>query len=148
MSVKKKRTELLAALVGGSVVANDHSYAMILGELNEVYRVHSVEPPRRRYLLQVLHSTRALDSTLKAFVNYHGCPVNGNSLRPYLDALANHKLGHLGNLPEKSRKRFVEAIVYKRNRYMHEAGATPTTEQEISIIISEMESCLSMVFAL
>lgn len=148
MSVKKRRTDLLAALVGGSVVANDSGYTMILFELNEVYRVHSVEPPRRRYLLQVLHGTRALDSTLKVFVAHHGCPVAGSALGPYLTALANHRLGHLGNLPENSRKRFMRSIVDRRNRYMHEAGAMPATEQEISIVISEMESCLSMVLSL
>lgn len=149
MSVKKKRTDLLAALVGGSVVANGGGYTMILFELNEVYRVHSVEPPRRRYLLQVLHGTRALDSTLKVFVAHHGCPVTGSpALGSYLTALTNHKLGHLGNLPENSRKRFMKSIVGKRNRYMHEAGAMPATEQEISIVISEMESCLSMVLSL
>ena len=148
MSVKKKRIDTLAALVGGSVVATDNSYAMILGELNEVYRVHSVEPPRRRYLLQVLHGTRALDSTLKAFVAHHGCPTSGNALGRYLGALVNHNLSHLGNLPERSRQRFLRSIVDKRNRYMHEAGTMPATEQEISIIISEMESCLSIVFSL
>jgi hypothetical protein len=47
--------------------------SVLQAEFNEVYGVRKIRRASRRRLLEVLHSTRALDSTLKAFINHHGC---------------------------------------------------------------------------
>jgi len=40
------------------------------------------------------------------------------------------------------------SIVNIRNRYMHEAGAFPTTQGQISSLLSEMQACLTQAFRL
>ncbi len=80
--------------MAGTSIANDPDYPSILGELNEVVSANKVSKKNRMWLLQVLHSTRALDSALAAFVRQRPIdPLPGqtsDSLLRYLYLLANH----------------------------------------------------------
>ena len=150
MSIYRRRVETIRALVAGSVVArNAPMYGLIDQELQEVYNVVRVPQLHRRRLLQVLHTTRSLDSGLAEFVRYHQLPHPGRSLGQYLTALSrNNAHTLLAPLPGGARARYQVSIVNVRNRYMHEAGAFPATDGEIMTLLSEMDACLVQVLSL
>ena len=148
MSDHRRRIRALQALVAGSILASDSLYPQIDEEFAEVYRVRLVRRRNRRRLLQVLHSTRALDSSLKVFVTIFGLSPRNPSLGAYLWELTNHNQSRLGNLPEADRRRYQSEIVDLRNEFMHEAGAFPPDDQQIKVLLSDMHSCLCQVLSL
>lgn len=150
MSVYQRRVNTIRALVAGSVIStNPALLARIDQELQEVYRVVRVPQLPRRRLLQVLHTTRSLDSGLAFFLQHHAVPHPGRALGSYLRALVQNA-GHpvLAPLPVGARTHYQASIVDVRNRYMHEAGAFPGTDGEIMTLLSEMDACLAQVLSL
>jgi hypothetical protein len=137
---------------GTSYLAADPSLPNIQSEFAEVYAVRRVRRATRRRILEVLHSTRALDTTLRAFVGYHGCRSPGKplptSLGQYLYALRDHTVAGLSRFTEAHRRHFTLTISNPRNRYMHEAGAFPTADLDIQTLLSEMDACLAAVLRL
>lgn len=87
----------------------------------------------------MLHSTRALDTSLKEYLASQGIPSSGPSLGSYLYALANHSILAIAKLPKSDQQRYQLKIVDERNRYMHQAGACPASDAEIRILLSEHE---------
>ena len=149
MSGHRRRVRTLQALVGSiPCVALHPSGTAIQVEFSEVHRARRVRKAERRRLLEVLHSTRALDSTLSVFVSHHGCSTGGRSARSlgaYLRALESHAVPTLGRLPSALRWHFQSTIADPRNKYMHEAGAAPATDGDLVALLSEMHSCLAAV---
>jgi hypothetical protein len=148
MAGHRKRIATLQALVVGTPalapVAN-----VVLPELSEVYSSRKVQHGNRKRLLQVLHSTRALDSSLSQFTSYHQCRGRARSLGQYLRCLVNHASPTLRySLPDLLRRRYQAAIVDRRNDYMHRAGAFPMTDGEVAQLLSNMDDCLSIVVGL
>jgi hypothetical protein len=148
MSDYKHRIEAMNTLLGGSVVAGSNAFADIEAEFQEVYRVRWVIPRQRRRLLQILHSTRALDSALAAFVAHHGLIPKGKSLGGYVSILAAHTSNALDVLTKREKQHYQTAIVNRRNLYLHEAGKFPADEGEILDLLAEMQGCLARVLAL
>jgi hypothetical protein len=149
----KARVRTLQALVAGMpCIAAHPNLPSIKSEFAEVYAVRKVRRATRRRILEVLHSTRALDTTLATFVGHHGCRMTGNrapkSLGQYLYALRDHTISGLGQLTEPHRHRFNSNIAAPRNRYMHEAGAFPALDSDLQQLLSEMDTCLTVVFRL
>ena len=149
MSGYSRRVQTVRALVAGSVIAaNTIQMTAIDLELEEAAKTVRIPQPSRRRLLQVLHTTRALDSSLREFLAVHQVPP-GNSLGSYLKRLRdNNAHPVIAPLPAASRTRFQTRIVDLRNRYMHEAGAFPATKGETMQLLSEMHECLVEVLAL
>lgn len=150
MSAYKRRVDTLKALVAGSVIGTHSAEnTLIEEEFDEAGSTMRVPQLRRRKLLQVLHTTRALDSALKCFLTHHGIPLGGRSLGSYLTGLKNNA-GHttLSPLLEVSRLRYQTNIADPRNQYMHQAGAYPNTDGDIMTLVSEMHACLTEVLAL
>lgn len=146
----RARVRTLQALVAGTQCLAAHpQHSAIQAEFSEVYAVRRIRRSARRRLLEVLHSTRALDTTLAAFVTHHGCRMsNGKvpkALGQYLYALRDHSVGGLGTLAEAHRKQFQTGITNRRNRYMHEAFAFPVTDVEVRSLLAEMDNCLTVV---
>jgi hypothetical protein len=156
MSDHKSRVTTIQAILTGTPVSNAPNYTVIRGELNDVMSAKRIADVKRRQLLQVLHSTRALDSALSAFIGQRWSslmpPVPPNprrSLGGYLVWLSTHtETGRIARLPIASQSRYQRTIVDIRNRYMHEAGATPRNDAEIDRLLSEMQLCISQVVAL
>ncbi len=152
MTGHTSRVRTMQALVASlGVLASGQSVGTVQTELGEISRTRRVRAGARRRLLQVIHASRALDTLLKEFVRYHGCnPRKGtpNSLGSYLVALEEHSVTGLGNLHRNQRKRFQRVIVDPRNKYTHEAGATPATDAELAMFLSEIDACLAAVAAL
>lgn len=148
MSTTKKRIDTINAIVTGSSIANEHECNLVLGEFNEVYRCTKISQKNRKHLLQVLHSTRGLDSALSAFVRINSLHVQVPALGGYLKSLTEHSNPALNSLSQAERSRFQREIVNIRNKYMHEAGSFPNQEQVVTNLLSEMHACLSRVTAL
>lgn len=150
----KSRVRTLQALIlGSSALATSPLMPHIQAEFAEVHAVRKIRRANRRRLLEVLHSTRALDTTLSAFVGFHGCrnPKSTGlpkSLGQYLNALHFHQSAGLRTITALQRSHFQKQIVDPRNRYMHEAGAYPTADVELQSLLSEMDTCLSVVLRL
>ena len=148
MSFQKSRVDAIRALLAGSQsVSKSSNFTAIVTEWDEVKSLSSIALLRRRHLLAVLHSTRALDDTLKAFVKYHKLSSTpskslGNSLKFLQDAPP-------GTLTSAftMRSHFQNTIANVRNRYMHEAGAYPNSDYEVRTLIAEMEHCVTVVLA-
>jgi hypothetical protein len=150
MSFHFRRIQAIHAVVAGSVVSRSVSYAKIRDEFSEVAKDGRIVNRNRRFLLQVLHSTRALDTSLAELINQYGIINNARSLGAYLKVFSSTSFGALGHarLPSAKVTYYQNAIVNKRNQYMHSAGAVPANNDEIRILLSEMQACLFEIFAL
>ena len=150
MSSHLRRIKTLQALIAGSVaVPAKPQYSMIQDEYAQVVGAKNVSGRNRRRLLQIVHSTRALDTCLQVFTAFYGCSPQQPSLGGYLRQLGGHGSTTLkGALSTAHRSRFQKTIVDVRNRFMHEAGAYPQSDQEVGALLSEMQSCLVEVLSL
>ncbi|MFN7992729.1 MAG: hypothetical protein U0Q18_03970 [Bryobacteraceae bacterium] len=150
MSTLNRRLQTMKAIVHASaeLSANAAMCSRVCDEFDEAVRVSAVTAEGRRRLLQILHSTRALDTALKAFVQHHARQAKKPSLGGYLKALTQHGVVGLRKLPPPRQSQYQQRIVNPRNKYMHEAGAAPTDHHEILALLSEMQSCLAEVTAL
>jgi hypothetical protein len=149
LSFHKSRVDTIRALLAGSpTVSHQHRFKAICDELEEVKDLIHITNLRRRHLLAVLHSSRALDDALKAFLA--GMGLNpGSSLGNSLTRLRDTAPGVLaGTFTSQMRDKFQKSIVEVRNRYMHESGAYPNSDQAIRTLLSEIEHCISIVLAL
>src|SRR3712207_6360345 len=110
----------MQAVIAGSHIPSSEAQ-IVIREFEEVVRAERVRQVPRRLLLQVLHSTRALDSGLTSLIRAAGAVPN-NSLGRMLQQL--ELTGIHGNaLPVGTASFFQSRVVNVRNRYMHEAGA-------------------------
>jgi hypothetical protein len=148
MIIHTRRIQAIQTLLVGSALSTSPSFAVINSEFAEVIRTKRVRQNRRRQLLGILHSTRALDSALKAFTTLHSITVHTSSLGGYLRALEIHTRPGMSQLPNAQRRQFQSNIVNVRNRYMHEAGAYPANDAEIQTLLSEMDNCLITILSL
>jgi hypothetical protein len=155
VGIHRSRIRTLQAVIAGVPCLNAHpKHAAIQQELADVHRVRRIRQAARRRLLEVLYGTRALDTTLAAFVGHHGCLPKPKGHKPasppkslggYLYALEQHQVVGLSQLTKAQRHRFQTNIASTRNRYMHEAAAVPTSDIEVQVLLSEMEACLVAV---
>ncbi len=152
MSVHKSRIRTLQALIAGAhCIANSSIYPILFDEIKEIYLVRKVRKCGRRRLMEMLHSFRMLDTMLKTFVQHHGCRSGSSvphAMGPYLRALQQHNNPTLGNLTAAQVSHYQANIINKRNLYLHEAGAFPVNDHEVSIMISEIHSCMVIVLGL
>ena len=148
MSDSKRRVRFMQSLVAGSPVSGTGKHADIQAEFDEVLLARRVLKRSRKRLLQVLHSTRALDSTLKEFTDLHGCPPRTPSLGSYLYELTSGNCPSLKQISKGERRHYQTKIVDLRNRYMHEAGLMPVNDSDVLTLLAEMEACLQRVLSL
>lgn len=149
MSVHSRRVAAIQALVVGSpALSAPGLIPRIVAEFREVGLCRAVHSRNRRRVLQILHSTRALDSALKGFAAHHACTARPPSLGGYLRAFCRPVPGVTGQLSSADYLTFRQRIVDRRNHYMHEAGAFPATDTEVMTLLSDMHHCLTTVLAL
>jgi hypothetical protein len=151
--VHKARVRTLQALASGTPSLAAHPRLPdIQAEFGEVYAVRKVRRADQRRLMEVLHSTRALDTALAVFVDHHGClPSNGRKptgLGQYLYALRDHSVSGLSRLAEGHRQRFNAAIARPRNRYLHQAATFPASDAETQVLLAEMAALVTVVIRL
>jgi hypothetical protein len=150
VSLHKRRIRTIQAIVSSiPCIAGHAKQQAIADEFGEVHLVRKIRRDTRRRILEVLHSTRALDTTLSAFVGHHGCLPRGgrtpSNLGAYLIALRDHTVSGLSSLNETQRSHFQKVIVRVRNAYMHEAGALPQNDSDVHVLLAEMQACIAIV---
>jgi hypothetical protein len=135
----EKRVKTLQVLVGSHrSLRGSSKLSNIVGELNRITASDKL-PQGNGALLAVLHTTRALDTTLSEIVAFKGWKPRVPALGDYLTEFKKHKC-----LSDDEKDLYQKSIVKKRNKYMHEAGAMPS-KLEADKILSEMHACMSIV---
>jgi hypothetical protein len=117
--------------------------AQVEHELVELEHCDRVMPEKRKRLLQVLHATRALDTTLGEVLVQNGISSPPMSLGPRLRQLAHIPSGTRGHLSQSAIQGYVAAISTGRNKYAHRANAFPSSTLEVDRIVSEVGACLA-----
>jgi len=149
----KTRIKTLRVLLHGNNVMKDSArISLIIGELECVKAAKKISDEPRGRLLQILHATRALDSSLRSFIE-ESCayltvpiiPPIDYSLGSYLVWFVNHDIPSIPKMQESQRLGFQNRIVKERNRYVHQAGAFPSNDGEVAQLLTEMDTCLSIV---
>lgn len=152
MSNQKNRIKMIRVLLEGSVdLGFTAECSIIAGEFENVLSVVKNSKKSNNLLMQVLFSTRALDTSLKTFIrekcNCWGMvDPNDHSLGAYLTWLANDPNG-VAILNESERQYYQREIVDRRNKYMHKAGEFPRNKSEINKLLITMENCLAQVLS-
>lgn len=106
-----------------------------------------VSNPQQQLLNKVLHTTRAMDTGMRSFLEINGVIPSGFSMGDYLADLRKGKAGKFTRLSGGLSTRIKESVVDKRNRYMHAAGAFPTkreTEQIAEDVASYLQTILNL----
>lgn len=139
MSGYPARVRTMRVLVDSNPILKSNAMlTAITGELNSIERA-TRNPVDHRWLLTLLHTTRALDTTLRQLCNHKGWTDPAKkSLGSYLISLGQH-------LPTLRAQfsGFQRSVADPRNKYIHPAGATPT-RQEFDRLLAEMHSCMSL----
>ena len=108
--------ETLRLLVAqNSLLSQSAKLTALYSELNRLLAIRTAKHDSR-WLLSVLHTTRALDTTLSELLTAKRWGA-GTNLNAHLKVLAQHNVVTAGELAA-----FRKEIVHKRNKYMHEAG--------------------------
>lgn len=152
----KKRINTINTLIAGSDIQYSPNFASIILEFQETDNCKKIRKINRKYITMILHSTRALDSSMAYFLQHNSIRNyrNGNraitarSIGQYIDALALHNNNQLNRITQQERTNYKNRIANIRNNFMHTAGAYPTNSNEVNNLLSEMHSLLSRMFTL
>jgi plasmid stabilization system protein ParE len=142
------RSKTIDVVIAGSGVARS---AKVKQQLEREWKAlgdsSRIGRPRREFL-QVIHTSRLLDSFLAAFLRHYSVQFpQPRSIGSYLKGLRDHSRPTIGNLPEHRRKHHQVNVVNVRNVFMHEAGAFPTKKQADELM-SSMHVCILEIAAL
>lgn len=102
---------------------------------------------RQQLLNKVLHTTRAMDTGMRTFLEINDVIPSGHSMGNYLTDLRKGKMGKFTRLSGGLSDRIQSDVVDKRNKYMHAAGAFPTkreTEQIAEDVASYLQTILNL----
>jgi hypothetical protein len=138
---RKKRIDTLRILISGhQALSNSIRLTDITGELNRISASGRL-PRRSGWLLAVLHTTRALDTTLGEILFTKGWDPNRTS-----KSLGSHltRLNRNAILTQAQRTHYQAKVVDERNKYMHQAGAIPS-KIDADAILAEMDACITHV---
>lgn len=140
----RKRVDALKALVISAMPAGDAT--VVNDEFERVCQSGMIRLPSRRWLLEVIHSCRALDTGLQTYVRQQ----TGHAVRSIGGALAEARdHGIHGNfLPIPSFDTHNAAVARVRNHFMHQAGAFPVSPTEVERLLDDMNSCLHEILLL
>lgn len=145
MSARKARHKTMQALVRGSrLFGANPDLNHVDNELGDLGRCNSLQPVRRQRFLQIMHATRALDTTLTVVLTSAGL-VPRHGIGKMLHQLPSLPRTTQGYLSQSAKTSFVTGICPTRNRYAHKAGAFPTSQREVDIVVSEIHACMAAV---
>lgn len=150
---RSKIIETFQFLLKGYPGMDPVELARIEQEFKELVGVSGVKPVRRRMLLEVVHSCRALESTMGAFITSMGIatPEKEKSLGKYLNVLASSKAithGLAAKIDPHSQLRYQELVTKVRNNMMHRADAYPINEDHLDGFLSVVDAWMNHVILL
>jgi hypothetical protein len=126
----------------------------VTDEFDQLLHLSSVNPQRRRMLLEIVHACRALESTLDVMLGHFGIVIadKDKSLGKFLNTFNSAAVVGPGKLVDKidghSKIRYQELVTKVRNNMMHRAGAYPKTEKDLDGFMSVVHGWLSHLMAL
>ena len=106
-----------------------------------------VSSQQQQLLNKVLHTTRAMDTGMRTFLEINEVTPSGYSMGNYLSDLRKGKTGKFSRLSGGLSDRIQEKVVDQRNKYMHAAGAYPTkrdTEQIAEDVASYLQTIINL----
>lgn len=151
MSDHRARIDLVNLLVGHGNRIPTTACTVVKAEFDAVCTAHAVPTEPARWLLQIVHACRGLDTYLSTFIrsqnynNWHSATGLGGYLYRLKDGIGNPPTHRL---PENDRQHFQDEIVDTRNRFFHNAGVYPSDLREVRELLAEMEACLLEVCTL
>jgi hypothetical protein len=148
MPNESTRINTLIALITGSGSVSAAALADIKTELHEIIAANRVSPQHRKFILKILHTTRSVDSTLKAFLTTYHVVGTKHSIGSYLHQLERNTSPSLHRISSSERAHYQEEIAKVRNDHMHNANRYPRTERKVNELINEMHALMARVFAL
>lgn len=144
MKTIDNRIDTITTLISSSIISrNGLARNIIIGEFQEIKRCKTVNPKSRKLILSVLHSTRALDSSLKEYCSSQGILLMRNHKRANTLGQYLHQIKSSGKISDSKRRFYQKEIVDERNKYMHEAGLFPNDDNKVFTLISHMHTCIS-----
>lgn len=147
MSTQRNRINTIVAIMNSNPAISRANFVTLKAEFEQVIQVDTIAPMTRKNLFKVLHTTRALDSTLQCIVGHYGLGTI-HSLGPLIDRFCNHTHPTLGKMFQSECNRYKRSIADMRNQHLHTAGSYPRTEGEVTNLISEMQSLISRALSL
>lgn len=139
--VSGKRIDTLRMIIGSHpTLVSDARTGDVIRELQRVIDTKRISGGDR-WLLQVLHTTRALDTCLARIIAQHRWAVTTPSLGGYL-----RELRDKGVIVEHQRHHWQNSLVGPRNLYMHSANMMPL-QHTADGLLDEMDACMSIVLA-
>lgn len=147
-ATQKDRINTIIAIINSCPSLTNANVNKLRTEFKQVIDVDIITPPRRRQLLKILHSTRALDSTLRAILDHYHIRNGKHSIGQYIDQFTNHTLATIGRLTPSERIKYHREIANIRNTHLHNADSYPRNDSEVYRLISEMHALITRVTSL
>jgi len=145
MPTQQDRINTIIAIVNSSPSLTNANINKLKTEFRQVIEVDAIAPPRRKHILKILHSTRALDSTLKAILDHYHIRNGKHSIGQYITQFTVHTNPALGKLSASERAKYQREIADIRNTHLHNADSYPRNDSEVFQLISEMQALITRV---
>jgi hypothetical protein len=147
-TTQQNRINTIIAIINSSPSLTSTNVNKLKTEFRQVIAVDTIAPPKRKHILKILHSTRALDSTLKAILDHYHIRNGKHSIGQYITQFTNHTLTTLGKLSPSERAKYQREIADIRNTHLHNADSYPRNDSEVYQLISEMQALITRVTSL
>lgn len=138
----KKRIKTIQILVSSSVPMSRDKID-INEDLQKVIKINNIRPLKRRHILAIFFSSRAIDTALKCFLDYHSIRGRHYSIGKYIDKLCNNNNSNIQKMGTNEKYYYKRRIADVRNRFLHKANTYPSGHHEVNTLIAEIESLLS-----
>ena len=154
MGKKNKKLAESVALQLISLCKDDNNLQqkaeIVKREFDRVIEIETIIRRQPQLMLnKVLHSTRAMDSGMRTFLELFDARPDHHqfAMGPYLSQLKKGKNGCFGRLNGDLANRIQKAVVDKRNKFLHASGQYHT-KKEAEQIVSDVESYLQTILNL
>lgn len=147
-ATQQDRISTIIAIINSNVALTSANVNKLKTEFRQVIEVDAVNPVKRKNILKILHSTRALDSTLKLILDYHRIRNGKFSIGQYITQLTIHTNASLGTLSQSERAKYQRTIADVRNTHLHTADSYSRNYSDVYDLISEMQSLITRVTSL
>lgn len=146
MSSRSREAQTLRAIVRSSErFASDQQRDAVAEELTQFLNSARLQPLDRRRLLQFIHVSRALETTLLgACQSRHLPPPSVPSMVAYLNQLVGCSPAAL---PQAVRDNCKARVADVRNRLAHAAGAYPAGDLQLASGFDAARACLALLLA-
>lgn len=148
MSTQQNRINTIIALINSHSAFGTNVMNKLKREFGQAIAVDIVSPPQRRNLLKILHSTRALDTSLKTFLDHYNIRNGKHSIGQFLIQLETHTNAGIGNLTSSEKSKYQRTIANVRNDHLHNADSYPRNDSAVYQVISEMQALITRVTTL